>query len=171
MSNLILALGRKGSGKTTLQHAVVRRATDRSQNTRFIVWDPVYEWRSRRNVEVYQPHNTQFDDVAKRALEVGDVTLVVDEIDFQVPNHAGGLVPGSHIYQIVHCGRHYRTALFGAARRTARIHRDLTALSDVIFLFRHTEPRDLAYLAELFGSGVALAARHLQPRQFFRLDL
>lgn len=178
-TNLIVILGRKKSGKSTLARVLVSRAL-RSGHHRFIVWDPTYEWLSRKNVEVFQPHNSTAFDAAWRALEVGDVTLVVDEMDFVTPVTGQGFEPpnaktgdpGSPFHRIVNCGRHDRVALIALARRTARLNHDIPGLADVVFLFRHTEPGDVDYISRACGgSGVASAVTRLQPREWLRVNL
>ena len=108
---------------------------------------------------------------ARFALENAPAVLVMDEIDRAAPNSPSGLPAGSPLHRVVQYGRHENVALWCAARRSVRVHTDIRALADVIFLFKHTEPRDLQWIAEVCGDEVAGQVQRLDRRQFIRCVL
>lgn len=188
MNTLALILGRKGAGKTTLLRALTLRALERHPGFRAVVYDQTAEWsahppRARvapERLEVLRADEVTVEEAARRALalaaEHGGCVLVLDEVDAEVPNHAGALRSerkpgGSPLHTIVHYGRHRRTALWCAARRPANVSQDLVALANVVYVMQTTHPRDLKRIEELGGPEAAAEAVTLEPGEFIRLDL
>lgn len=142
---------------------------------RFVVWDMNNEWCSSERVEVLKATDYTGEEAAQYALDRAPCTLVMDEVDAVAPNHRGGLQEGTAMHSIVHYGRHYGNgrgvAMLCAARRSGSVHIDIRALADVIFYFRHIEPNDLHWIADVSGERWADAVRALPPRQFLRCEL
>lgn len=105
------------------------------------------------------------DRVARLALELRDVTLVLDELDMVC---GGKRWLSDATREIVHYGRHLRISLMGGFRRTQNVHEDLISQCDAAFIFRHSEsaPRDVSALADRFGQDYADRAMTLEPMQF-----
>lgn len=91
-----------------------------------------------------------------------DVTAYIDEID-RLCNPSQ--IPDS-IFRLVNYGRHFRVSLIAAARRPNRVHRDLTANADRIFIGKLHEPRDADYLREYVGPELSERVKTLAARQF-----
>jgi energy-coupling factor transporter ATP-binding protein EcfA2 len=174
VANLVFVAGRKGCGKSTLLRTLVNYNLEAHPNTRYVVWDSTNEWTARDRVEVHKAHEISGEEAAARAIELAPATLVMDEIDRVAPA-PHGLEPGSALHSIVHYGRHHGNgrgvALLCAARRSGRVHLDVRALADVIYYFRHREPRDLHWIQEISGERWADAVQRLPPHQFLRCDL
>jgi hypothetical protein len=74
-------------------------------------------------------------------------SIVVDEVSkFSSPSYIN-----PHLKEVINYGRHWSQNLIMAARRTAEVHRDVTAQADVIVSFRQTERRDIQKMGELFS--------------------
>lgn len=146
---IVLVLGRRGCGKTTL---AIRLASG---------------WPTAR-IHVHDPMGTMlaFREADTKSLDTPGNLLLLDEID---------LLAGAHGYlhswvrEAVHYGRHLGISIIGCARRPANIHRDLTALATTVYLGQTTEPRDLDYCVRSWGES-CLAAKYLPPYQFIKLD-
>jgi len=105
------------------------------------------------------------EDVARLALDVRDVTLVVDEMDRACENKRWH---SPSVKRIVHEGRHFRCGLFGTFRRTANVSEDLLSQVDFAFLFRtsQTSPYDLLTIKQRFGERYALEVQTLGFGEF-----
>lgn len=80
-------------------------------------------------------------------------TIVIDEVSkFCSPNSID-----DNLKQIINYGRHWNQSLVMAARRSAEVHRDVTAQADVTISFRQTESRDIAKMRELYDGADELA--------------
>ena len=177
-TTLILATGRKGSGKSTMLRSLVGEVFD--LNTRAVIWDNTREWSEPADLtegqlerlEILPSHEFSVEDAARRALELAPAILVVDELDRVLPNGMGqswGLkMP--NLYSIIHAGRHYRTALFCAVRRFQNVHQDVVALADVVYVFRTTRAGDVDRLTREFGA-LGAQARELPPHEYVRIEL
>ena len=152
MAQLIMVFGRRGMGKTTL----LRR------------W--CLDWPGP--VFTYDPHG-QLAGLPAAPLTgnilraYGPALAAVDEIDRLAPPYRIDPV----LATIANEGRHYGITLVGTARRPRRVHRDLTALADVLYCARITEPTDLRYLADLVGPTAVKPLPTLPPYRFLELRL
>jgi ABC-type oligopeptide transport system ATPase subunit len=169
-TNLVYIAGRKGCGKTTLLHSLVEHNRSKPGSL-FIIWDSTREWVAAPGKIVLPSNQWSAQQAAQFALENAPAVLVMDEIDRAAPNSAGGLPPGSPLHRVIQYGRHEDVALWCAARRSVRVHTDVRALADVIFLFKHTEPRDLTWIADVCGDEVAAKVPHLERREWIRCVL
>jgi hypothetical protein len=87
-------------------------------------------------------------------------TIVVDEVSkFCNPNFIN-----EDLKRIINYGRHWSQNLVMAARRSAEVHRDVTAQADVIVSFRQTERRDITKMSEVFNEAERLP--ELEKGQF-----
>lgn len=175
--SIALSIGKKGSGKSALLRKLVWRVhqTHRSALTfyhdpqcqiRGPVFTSTAQWRASKNIPPLSVfRSVEVEDLAQLARDVGDVTLVLDELDF-VSNDKKWTAPT--VKQLVHYGRHYRVSLFGGFRRTQNVPEDILSQADHIFLFKH-EPRaiyDVRVIRDRFGQAYADAVTQLEPGQF-----
>lgn len=116
------------SGEAALQHI--------TQNRYLKIAEPVI-------VQTFDP--VEFNLVCRIAQEHRDVLLVVDEVDFFDNPRS----QDQAFKELIHLGRHYGVDMITTCRRPANISRDLTSQTKEFYIFRITEPRDLAWLKEL----------------------
>lgn len=161
-------IGKSGVGKTTgLKTCVYSWLDEFGDVTRFLAWDHTIEWgESHENLHIYRSNEWELEEVCEIALELGDCTVVADEIDQAVNVHEG-LKKGSAIHAIVNYGRHHRVGLIWAARRCPEVPRGLTANTGHLFVYRTDEPTDLEWLKKKAGSAVADRAAQLEPGDWF----
>jgi hypothetical protein len=173
--SITIALGKKGSGKSALLRKICSHAL--GQKAALFFHDPLaqispaggriytsaHQWaRDPRPLHLSIFRDVDTETVARLALSVGDVTLVLDEMDegFRDKRYAS---PDSALRRIIHYGRHHRVCLLGAFRRTPNVSEDLVSQCDRAFLF-HTPsscPHDLITIRQRFGEGVADAVQRL----------
>ena len=159
---LVLAIGRKGSGKTALLKDIVE---SNRHDTHFVVYDSTKEWVERPGVEVFKSHQHTLDSIAEYAIDHEQRSvLVVDEVHKYAPS--GNLPVGSPLQRIVAEGRHLDTALLCASQRTSRVHTDLGHLADRIYLFSITGPNDLEWVGKVSGKHWAERCRKLETLQY-----
>lgn len=107
------------------------------------------------------------ESVAALALELGNVTLVLDEMDeaFRDKRYAS---PNSSVRRLIHYGRHHRVCLMGAFRRTPNVSEDLVSQCDRALLFRMSPscPQDILTVRQRFGDPCADAVQTLDFGQF-----
>jgi hypothetical protein len=175
---ILVVFGRKGSGKSFYVKSKLAGLD------RWIVWDPRSEYdqdesgrpslgaRTFRSVGdfleavaadgeigrvVLQCPRWEFGALCEFAMEAGDLTLVVDEID----QHCGSSHAVEGLVEMFRRSRHARVNFIGIAARPAIVPKDLTYASDASVFFQTSEPRDLSYIAEKFGEQVAVQVRAL----------
>ncbi|MCK4958714.1 MAG: hypothetical protein KAT00_04930 [Planctomycetes bacterium] len=103
--------------------------------------------------------------VAQLAVEVGDLTLCIDELD-QACREKRWLSPTTQA--ITQYSRHYRVDLFGSFRATRNVSEDLLAQSDYVFLLRHNPSSiyDIRTIEARFGEHYANIVANLEPKHF-----
>lgn len=169
-TNLVYIAGRKGCGKTTLLHSLVEYNRHKNGSL-FIIRDSTREWVPGPGKVVLPANKWSGQEFAEFCLRNAPCVAVCDEVDRIAPNMTNAIPADSPLHQIIQYGRHEEVALWCAARRSVRVHTDIRALADVIYLFKHTEPRDLAWIAEVCGSEVAAAVPRLERRKWIRCVL
>jgi energy-coupling factor transporter ATP-binding protein EcfA2 len=170
-TNLVYVAGRKGCGKSTLLRALVQHGIESKPGALFVILDSTREWQPGPGKIVLPSNRYSGQQAAQYALNLRNCVLVIDEVDRVAPNTTGSLVAGDPLHTVIQYGRHEDVALWCAARRSVRVHTDIRALADVIYLFKHTEPRDLAWIADVCGQEVAAAVPLLERRKFIRCVL
>jgi hypothetical protein len=88
---------------------------------------------------------SQTENVLKFCYELGDLDLVIDEVD----KICSSSFISPALWKILNYGRHKKINVYCCARRPARVSRDLTSISDEVVCFKTSEPVDLKYLSEL----------------------
>lgn len=179
-----LVLGRKGYGKTTF-------TKDRLKSfSRVLVFDTLSEYGGQtepyfdldgflRAVErrqngvfrlslvplSYGNDPAQAFDVFMRAgWIVGNVVLVVDEID-AVSSPTS--VPPS-LARAIRYGRHRGLSIIASSRRAAEVPRLLTSQADEIISFNQSEPTDLDYLRRYVSARFSESVQRLPKYRFLR---
>lgn len=141
-SNELLTIsGRRGYGKSTLAMSLI------SNLTRKEVWDPLAEFGG------YQPQNgssEEFEAWLKPIFIRGNCFIMVDEADLVLPVRKP---LGPYAYKLVNIGRHRNLGLGMVTRRIAELNKTAFSQSESIYLFKHSIPNDIKYLAE-FIDGV-----------------
>lgn len=141
VSDGIVALGKRGSGKTYLIKKLITRLP-----YRFCVIDVVgnmkeLQGNSRVEYHLTNPHNSDMiDSICMEAMEKGNQIIVCDEAD--------RIAYTTRFSDVINLGRNYNVGYLASARRTANISKDILANQSHAFVFRHTYPRDVAVLNE-----------------------
>lgn len=166
MSQVVLVLGKRGSGKSWRLRALLE------QEPRFVLYNTLgeptygsfpsvdsfpsllaalenpapllrvnYIWDGRMGRE------KDFEFVCQAVYEKGDCVFAVDEVDlFTSPN----FLP-RHLDRIVSLGRHRNIRFFCATRRPKEIPPLIRAQAGTIISFRQTEPLDLEWCQQVMG--------------------
>lgn len=107
-----------------------------------------------------------FNAVVHLAIACGRLHLAIDEIDRFTS--ASWMPPG--LAYLVNQGRHVQVSMIATARRPQQIPREFTSQAHLFEIFRMTEPRDLAYLAQFIGDSTAAKLPNLAPYSFLRWE-
>lgn len=182
---VVVVLGRRGSGKTTLVKSWLPGLR------RLLVVDPNHEYKggtvctrvgalyeAAREADTFQlvyrpPVGIPDDDelarvdlVAAVALDVGRCLLVIDEADRYV-KHGRDTLP--HVAQAINQGRHRGVGMVTVARRPSRLPKDVIENASALYLFHLHEPHSLRYLAGIIGADVE-RLRGLGPGEYAAWD-
>lgn len=167
-NEIVIILGRKGSGKTHLARQMAAEAS------RMIVFDPQRQFSAEGVVIndglslaeylsliqnnsfriVYQPVMTvrgdvdlllqEFNFVSRCVGRLRDVFFVIDEID--------RCVGRDYVFKnLIQTGRHRQISIVATTIRYTDATRDMTAQADTIISFQCTEPGDVRYFRERLG--------------------
>lgn len=178
---IILIFGKRGSGKSYLANKLIENekrlfiydtlseynqgvvfgTEEREQCLEF--WRRVYIKHFRM---IYRPLNpeVEIDDICDLIYSLGDVTLLVEEIDC----YCSAFKISHNFAQIVQRGRHRNITLIGVTQRPYGIHRLLTSQAKEIYIFNTNEPRDREYLRTLLGQEIDAKLDSLQKYQFVK---
>lgn len=167
-NEIIVLLGRKGSGKTSLAKHMIR------DKRRLLIYDPMGQFSDcgvvindpvvlieylKRNIAgsfrvVYQPADdigtdiaVEFENTCEIVHCLEDLYFVVDEVD----TYAQSNNCPPYFNNLVQRGRHKRISLVVTTRRHTETTRHLTAQADILISFSQHEPNDLKYLGTFFG--------------------
>lgn len=189
-SEILLILGRKGSGKSFHAKRLVQKRKG------FIaVWDARSEWagptaqdapkigallvrnlraflelqstrrRPLARVLVFQCPAQDFPTWCRWVLARGDMLAVVDELHLFAGPHDSPEKSGAFI-ELIRVSRHARVDVLGIAQRPKSIHGDVRAQADHLIAFACSEPGDLAYFSEMVNKDFASALATLKPQQY-----
>ena len=172
-NEIIVILGKKGSGKTVMARHMV------SKKRRLIVYDPMrqfsacgvvlgrfedilsYVSKNRRGQfrAVYQPEiplDAKDDRVRAEFIRICDlvnrlvnVFFLVDEIDNCLPPRDR---ENGFFKNMIQRGRHLAVSLVATTIRYTDTQRNLTAQADTIICFHTHEPSDVKYFRNYFGA-------------------
>lgn len=155
ISDGVVVLGKRGSGKSTLCRYLIS-----SLKYRFVVIDVVGNFsylKDNEKVEYHliNPHSTEtIDEICRNTMSEGNKMLVLDEAD--------RLSYSTMLSDTLNLGRNYGVGYIATARRTANIHKDYLANQKHAFIFKHTYPRDVKVLEEWLNVESELL-RNVQP--------
>jgi hypothetical protein len=107
-----------------------------------------------------------FAAVTQLVIACGRMIYAIDEVD-RVTN--SNFAPPGLDY-LINQGRHVQVSLAVTSRRPAQIPRELTSQAHLFYIFRNTEPRDLAYLEQYVGSQAAARIRDLAEYDYLRWE-
>jgi len=159
-NKIVLILGRKGSGKTSLVRAIVPKLE------RVVVLDPLEEYhgliRARdfnsllsfleavhehRKIRIACTFSTmeEYERAIYLVREVGNIWIIIEELNYFVDcwSHEEAYL------DLIRFGRHDGVSILMVAQRAAEIPKLFTSQSDAIVSFKQTEPRDLDYLSKI----------------------
>ena len=175
-NEIIVILGKKGSGKTSLAMNLIRDKRrlvifdfNREYEGFYVVQTPeqlieVFRLNFDADFKVcYRPDPLRdIDDhflyLSGAVFSMHNVTFLCEEVD--LVSSAGDMPDG--LKKIINYGRHRGINLIALSRRAHKVPRDLTANADRIISFAQFEPRDIRYLAEYMGDKAALKVTTLE---------
>lgn len=150
-NKIIVILGRKGTGKTTLAKKIISL-----QKRIFIIdvldeydgldcqdMDLTYFFKNERfRLKIVPDEKFDLDSYLDKLWKFENYYLVLDEIGiWQSPNYIS-----TKLLKFIRLGRHKNINMIMIGRRPAEIHRDITALADEFYFFQIREPRDIEYV-------------------------
>lgn len=167
-NSILVVLGRKGSGKSTLVREIIREKM--VERRRVLIIDGMGEYGGE-GIEVVHGVDDALDRIEKiddhdRFAYAFRTMRSEDDLDligvaYEVPNQLLVIEEASRycsatqlpdeIGQLVRYGRHREIDMIFIARRPSELHRDVTANADVVVTFQQHEPRDVLYLRSIFG--------------------
>lgn len=176
-----LAVGRKGTGKSTLATTLAKGAR------RLIILDPQGEYdigvrvnsfsqfsdmllryRFSEDIKIrYFPQDKLdikliFAEVCNAVYDFSDVTFLIEELGYfmsatSFPATFARLVMGS---------RHQRINIIGVTQRATKIPRDLRSQADAVYTFQQVEPLDIKYISEFMDLKNAARVKSLTDHHF-----
>jgi len=151
-------LGKRGSGKSTLARELVKDGPrliiydstghDYAEGVIITDYDALLDYLIRQEQKTfrvtYKPLHSErdFEPVCKIIKRLGNVSFLVDECDLYA---TPAFTPENFLW-ILKIGRHKDIEVVCISRRPAEMSRNITAQAEQFFIFRTTEPRDIAYL-------------------------
>ena len=153
MTPLVLIVGGRGCGKTTLAIRLVCRWP----SWRVLCYNPTADPRMAGYV--------RFEPEAETQRMAGRL-LLLDEVDHIMPS--GSPVLTGWRYQAVELGRHLPVAIVATARRPQACHRTLRSYATEVYIGRLGSLLDHEFAAREWGPG-AMRASELPPYRFVRM--
>lgn len=113
---------------------------------------------------VLRPENLResFDSLCFLVYERGNLTLIVDEIEYYGKGQES--VPG--LIRIAEHGRHRDLNLIGMTRRPALVSKTITAQVDKLILFRVQDPNDVRYFSQYIHKDILKYIRKLDRYEY-----
>ncbi|PLY11379.1 MAG: hypothetical protein C0626_02075 [Arcobacter sp.] len=184
-------IGKKGYGKTKLTEKemiftdkptiILDPRFQYEENTRRIVFMSVSSfiaWITKRdNYKIFMQYKLE---LVVRAIDIEDAELlaqtvykmkkicfVIDEIDMFFDTRTN---KKSFFNQLVQYGRHNEIDIIYTCRRPANISRNLTALTDIFYFSRLTEPTDKKYVSDTVSKDAEDIVVNLEKFSFYRIE-
>lgn len=162
---LMIISGLRGSGKTYLAKNIIKTKFIPNKNN-YYIYDLNDEYREFPPENVYVPKTTgevEFETVAKKIWETGDVTFDVDEAE----NFINVRKPLTEsMIAITRRGRHRKIGSIAITRRIAEFSKEFFSLSDWVILFKMFSPNDIRYIAEFLTKEDADRLSTLKPYHY-----
>lgn len=162
---LMCVSGLRGSGKTHLVEEIINTRLI-PNNLDYYIYDLNDEYRAFPPKNVYVPKTTgdeEFETVAKRIWETGEVVFDVDEAE----NFINVRKPLTEsMTAIVRRGRHRRIGSIAITRRIAEFSKEFFSLSDWVVLFKMFSPNDIRYIGEFLSKEDADRLSTLKPYHY-----
>lgn len=167
--NVAAVIGPPASGKSTYLGRLVE--SHRTARTRIWVPQPhkgirgvdvgtVEEFRRRQSWPPVARIDSDAERVVQLALDVKDVTVVVDEAEVWAAKSYDA-TPESALSRVCHRGRHYRVFLVWASQNPWDVHVTLRGFTWTFIFFPLADRHALQWVASTCGQAVAdAAARH-----------
>lgn len=153
MTPLVLIVGGRGTGKTTLALRLVRSWPA----WRVLAYNPTADPR----FAAFSKFNP--DDQAQH---LAGRCLLLDEVDHLIPSGSPNL--DGWRYRAIELGRHEPVAIVATARRPQACHRTLRSYATDVYLAHLGSALDLEFCRREWGDG-ALRAAQLGPWKFVHL--
>lgn len=151
----IVALGKRGSGKTSVVKAIASPLPNK------VIIDIVGNLESIKDKSARYFLTSPLNSVGifdKLDYKKGNFYLVLDEAD-RIPYK-------NALQEIINLGRNWNIGYIATARRTANIHKDYLANANHVIVFRHNLPQDLEMLSEWLPANAFDIVTKLGDHQF-----
>lgn len=160
---LITIIGKRGTGKTTLTKRIIQKL----KPDNLFIYDFLGEYQEYKADNVIHSYNN-LSYVLKSAWNLSEKNkinlLVCDEVDL----YGYGNRQLEFIYRY---GRHRNISVIAISRRFYNLPVYIRALTEVFFIFKITEERDLFYLRQLSGKETVKQVKNLQKYKYIKLTL
>lgn len=133
ISDSIIAIAKKGAGKTTLIRYLIEELR---RSYHITIWDVLgnfADFQHKKNVSYYlvNPNNTkEIEALATDTFTRGNTLLVIDEFDTFPYN----TLKKNNLYSLFQLGRNRNIGFLLSARRTANISKDIIANASHVFI-------------------------------------
>lgn len=105
--------------------------------------------------------------LAQMIYKMKNITFVIDEVDMFFDTRTN---KKSYFNQLVQYGRHNEIDIIYTCRRPANISRNLTALTDIFYFSRLTEPTDKKYVKDTVSNEAENLVVSLDKFNFYRIE-
>jgi len=173
---IITIIGRKGCGKTTLAKELLT-LTEKP----IVIIDTIKEYtigldiyitnlhkyfrRHRFIIRLTPENEPELNRILNFVYTKGNCQVLIDEAGYwQTPYYCP-----AGIDRILRYGRHKGIDIIQVVRRPAELNRLSTAMTDVFYVFKTTEPKDLEYLGRI-DSRLPELVKNLDRYEYIRLD-
>lgn len=164
-SNLIVVLGHRGFGKTSLINELLEMLD--SAQIEFVILDILGKFRERSNSIYFNPAYKDKVNSLIRKLYNKHFYIVFDEADSICKPKS---IPPP-MYDILNYGRNNGQGGIYSARRPFRLNRDVTAGADFLILLGCREQKDVEYIAEETNEELADRVRNLEKFHYVVYDM
>jgi|SRR3972149_3345479 len=158
MSKILLVMGKRGSGKTTLAKKLIALLP---RNKNIFIYDTLGEYSGigtlaenietvfdyleteERIIRFTSDDDDDFDRICRVIYSLKDYYLLVDEIDMFI----SAVYLPEFFKKIIRYGRHSGLGIIAVTRRPADISRLLSSQANFIISFKQHEPKDCQYFS------------------------
>lgn len=191
-NTIFTIIGHKGSGKTTLTEIITllnnkpaimvdpcgQFIAEHERRKIFKSFSEFRAWiHNTKNLHIFyegklelvvrEPDDEEFNELCKISRKIGRHTFVVDEADLYAPP---SITKDKPFYKLVNMGRHSEVDIITTSRRPARISRDLTSQTDIVFFAKSLEPKDHDYIKNYIGKEYVETVQNLPKFSYLMVD-